>query len=71
MNWCLTSSSTNCSVSSMASNQTQRTTLFINSSIVKHAKAQAIVEDLTLTALVEKALISYLPKETVIKKINI
>lgn len=46
----------------------QRITLFINPSIAKHAKAQAIVDELTLTALVEKALISYLPKETVIKK---
>jgi len=46
----------------------QRITLFINPSIAKHAKAQAIVDELTLTALVEKALINYLPKETVIKK---
>lgn len=49
-------------------NDKHRITLFLNSSISKHAKAQAIVEDLTLTALVEKALIAYLPKETVIKK---
>ncbi len=46
----------------------QRVTLFINPSIIKHAKAQAIVEEVTLTALVEKALIKYLPKETVIRK---
>ncbi len=52
----------------MATTSTHRVTLFINSDIAKHAKAQAIVEDLTLTKLVEKALISYLPKETVIKK---
>ena len=49
----------------------QRLTLFINPALTKHARAQAIVEDLTLTALVEKALIGYLPKETVIKKVVI
>lgn len=52
----------------MTTIKTQRITLFINPSIAKQAKAQAIVDELTLTALVEKALISYLPKETVIKK---
>jgi len=46
----------------------QRVTLFLNPLISKHAKAQAIVEDTTLTLLVEKALIKYLPKETIIKK---
>ena len=46
----------------------QRVTLFLTPSIVKHAKAQAIVEDLDLTDLVEKALIIYLPKEIVIKR---
>jgi hypothetical protein len=55
----------------MTTNKTQRITLFINPSISKQAKAQAIIEDLTLTKLVEKALIQYLPKETVIKKIDI
>lgn len=49
----------------------QRVTLFINPSITRHARAQAIVEDITLTHLVEKALINYLPKETVIKKVEI
>ena len=52
----------------MTTNDKQRVTLFVNPSILKHAKAQAIVEDRTLTALVENALIEYLPKETVIKK---
>ncbi len=55
----------------MTATKRQRLTLFINSAIVKHAKAQAIVEDLSLTNLVEKALINYLPKETVIKKTEI
>ncbi len=49
----------------------QRVTLFFNPAIAKHAKAQAIVEELTLTNLVEKALIAYLPKETIIKKAQI
>lgn len=49
-------------------NNKQRVTLFVNPSILKHARAQAVVEDLSLTALVEKALINYLPKETIIKK---
>jgi len=55
----------------MSINSKQRLTLFINPSIIKQARAQAIVEDLSLTTLVEKALISYLPKETVIKKPDI
>jgi hypothetical protein len=49
----------------------QRITLFLNPLISKHAKAQAIVEETTLTSLVEKALVNYLPKETIIKKIRI
>jgi len=52
----------------MTTNTKQRVTLFINPSIAKQAKAQAVVEELSLTTLVEKALINYLPKETVIKK---
>ena len=52
----------------MANNNKQRITLFMEPSIAKHARAQAVVEDLTLTTLVEKALINYLPKETIIKK---
>lgn len=46
----------------------RRITLFINPSIVKQARAQAVAEEVSLTALVEKALIDYLPKETIIKK---
>ena len=55
----------------MTTNNKQRLTLFINPDIVKHAKAEAVVEELTMTALVEKALTNYLPKETVIKKVEI
>jgi hypothetical protein len=51
--------------------QKHRTTLFINNLIVTYAKAQALVEDISLTRLVEKALIAYLPPEIVIKKIKI
>ncbi len=43
----------------------------MNPAIAKHAKAQAVVEELSMTNLVEKALIKYLPKETVIKKSEI
>lgn len=55
----------------MLTNTKQRITLFINPTIVKHARAQAVLEELTLTSLVEKALIKYLPKEIVIKKSEI
>ncbi len=55
----------------MTTDTKQRTTLFINSALAKHARAQAVVEDVTLTTLVEKALIQYLPKETIIKKADI
>ena len=52
----------------MTTNNKQRVTLFLNPSIAKHARAEAVVEEITLTALVEKALIKYLPIETIIKK---
>ena len=55
----------------MTNDDKQRVTLFLNPAITKHARAEAVVEDLTLTALIEKALISYLPKETIIKKVQI
>lgn len=55
----------------MTTNNKQRVTLFLNPSIVKHARAQAVVEELSLTNLVEKALTKYLPKKTVINKAEI
>lgn len=55
----------------MTTTSKQRVTLFLNPSIAKHARAQAVVEDLTLTTLVEKALVKYLPKVTVIKKVEV
>ncbi len=55
----------------MTTNNKQRVTLFLNPSLLTHAKAQAVVEGFSLTVLVERALIKYLPKETVIKKAEI
>lgn len=55
----------------MTTKDTQRVTLFLKPSIIKHARAEAVVEELTLTQLVERALIKYLPKETIIKKTEI
>lgn len=52
----------------MTNSLKHRLTLFINPSIVKHARAQAVVEEITLTNLIEKALIAYLPAEIIIKK---
>lgn len=52
----------------MTTDGKQRVTIFIDPGMVKHARAQALVEDITLTGLVEKALVNYLPTETVIKK---
>ena len=49
----------------------QRITLFVKPLLAKHARAQAVLEDLTLTELVEKALIQYLPAETIIRKTEI
>jgi len=46
----------------------QRITLFMNPSIITQAKAQAVIDKVTLTELVEKALHTYLPKVTIIKK---
>lgn len=55
----------------MTKNAKQRVTLFLNPAIAKHARAHAVIQDLTLTTLVEKALTKYLPKITVIKKTEI
>jgi hypothetical protein len=54
-------------MTTITKNGKQRVTLFVEPSIVKQARAQAVIDDLTLTGLVEKALIRYLPKEIVIK----
>jgi len=67
----LTSTTTSRSILSMTTTDKQRVTLFLNPNLLKHAKAQAVIEDITLTVLVELALVAYLPKETVIKKVQI
>lgn len=64
----MTTTTTKCSVCSMTNDTRQRLTLFLKPSIVKHARAAAIIEDKTLTKLVEDALIAYLPEEIVLKK---
>jgi len=55
----------------MASTTKQRLTLFLHPVLLKQARAQAVVEEITLTSLVEKSLVNYLPKVTVIKKPNV
>ncbi|MDP1833520.1 MAG: hypothetical protein Q8L11_01120 [Candidatus Moranbacteria bacterium] len=55
----------------MTKNEKKRVTLFLNPVLLKHVKAQAIVEGRSLTAMVELALIRYLPKETILKKSDI
>ncbi|MFA4858053.1 MAG: hypothetical protein WC901_05680 [Candidatus Margulisiibacteriota bacterium] len=52
----------------MSSNTQQRVTLFLGPFIIKHAKAHAVIEGLSLARLVEKALVAYLPKVTILKK---
>lgn len=55
----------------MTTNDKQRVTLFLNPNLLKQAKAQALVEEMSLTDLTERALTRYLPKETIIKKADI
>ena len=64
----MTSTTHSCTVLTMTTTNKHRLTLFINPDIIKQAKVQAIVEELTLTAFIEKVLTTYLPKEIVIKK---
>jgi hypothetical protein len=55
-------------MTSTISKNKQRVTLFLNPKLLLHAKAQAIIQDITLTKLVENCLIDSLPAEIVIKK---
>jgi hypothetical protein len=55
----------------MTINTKKRVTLFIDPSIDKQARAQAILEELNFSSLIEKALISYLPPETIVRKLTI
>jgi hypothetical protein len=52
----------------MTTDKKQRVTLFVDPSLVRQARAQALVEESTLTELVEKSLHCYLPKEVIIRK---
>ncbi len=56
---------------STKSTTSQRVTLFLKPALLKQARAQAVVDEVTLTSLVEKALISYLPVVTAISKIEL
>ena len=67
----MTSTTIRCIITSVTIDDKQRVTIFINPAIAKHARAQAVVEETTLTDLVEKALTKYLPEETIIKKLEI
>jgi len=55
-------------MTTMEPNGKQRVTIFLDPKLLKHAKAQAVIEDITLTALIEKTLIECLPEEIVIVK---
>jgi len=55
----------------MTTSDKQRVTIFINPDIAKHARAHSVVEELSLSALIEKALTKYLPQKTIIKKAEI
>lgn len=55
----------------MTTNNKKRVTLFLHPDLIKHARAQAIIEGISLTDLAQRALAKYLPKETVIKKVDI
>jgi hypothetical protein len=52
----------------MTTKAKQRLTLFLNPDLLTQARAEAVVKDVTLTELVEKALLKYLPSVTIIKK---
>lgn len=63
----MTTTTNRCTVLSMTTTKKQRVTLFIKPGIIKQAKVQAILEELTLTAFVEKVLVTHLPEKIVIK----
>ena len=52
----------------MTINKKQRVTLFLDPNRLKQAKMQALIEDESSSALIERALTKYLPKETTIIK---
>jgi hypothetical protein len=52
----------------MTTNDKKRVTLFLKPKLLKQAKVQAVLEEISLAVLVEKALIKYFSKEKTIKK---
>jgi predicted HicB family RNase H-like nuclease len=55
----------------MTTTSKKRVTLFLDPNLLKHAKAQAAVEEISLATLIERDLIKYLPKETRTKRSKI
>ena len=55
----------------MTTGKKQRVTLFLSPNLLKQSKGQAIAEETSLAALVERALIKYLPVETIIRKTEV
>lgn len=49
-------------------NTKQRVTIFIDKFVVKKSKAQAIIDEVTLSSFIESTLVKCLPKEIKIKK---
>ena len=47
----------------MTKDSKQRVTLFLNPRLLKVAKAQAVIEEVSLTVLVERALVRCLPEK--------
>jgi len=67
----LTSNSISCTICSITTLNTRRITLFLTPALAKQAKAQAVIDDISLTTLVQRALMAFLPKETIIVKVAI
>lgn len=55
----------------MTTGKKQRVTLFLSPNLLKQSKGQAIAEETSLAALVERALIKYLPVETIIRNTEV
>jgi hypothetical protein len=51
----------------MTNNNKRRVTVFIDPDLLKQSKAEAIIKEISLSELIEKSLINFLPKETIIK----
>ena len=51
----------------MTNKTKKRVTIFIDPEILIHSKAEALIRGITLSQLIEKAMVDYLPNETTIK----